>query len=110
MDTNGSLSQGLIVILISEEGNLDSSTAEWACCALGPKLTPSLCSQTSVLTVLAHKPSSLGIREPQCTTLTVQQRKKLPYGAGEKTQRRINLHSTRLHPNYIGCPGHLCFV
>ena len=64
MDTYSSLSQRLILSLTSDAGDFDSASAEWACSALGSNPHTSLCFQTSVLTLLAHKPSLLGILGP----------------------------------------------
>ena len=80
MDTNSSLSQRLILALTSDAGNLDSATQEWTHHALSPKQNISLCFQTSVLTLLAHKPSRLGILEPPRSTMPAHQKEKLPYG------------------------------
>ena len=75
MDTNSNLSQRLILALTSDAGDLDSASAEWACRARTLKPHPSLCSQTSVITLLAQKPSILGILVPQHSTLPAHQKK-----------------------------------
>ena len=59
MDTNHSLSQRLTLTLNSDARDLDLPSAEWACHALGPKPNPTLSFLTSVLLILAHKPSQL---------------------------------------------------
>ena len=77
MDTNSNLSQSRILALTSDAGHLDSASAEWACRALTPTHNPSLCSHTSVLTLLAPKPSRWGILEPQRSTLPAHQKKNV---------------------------------
>lgn len=57
MDISSSLNPLLILTLISDAGDLHSASAEWACCALGPKPHTILCFQISVLTLPSHKPS-----------------------------------------------------
>ena len=73
MDRNSNLSQSLILTpdFISTRSRF--SSAECACHALARKPTPSLCSQTTFVTLLGHMPSISGILEPQCSTLTVLQ-------------------------------------
>ena len=96
MDTNSSLRQRLILALTSVAGDLVSASAEWACCAFCPKPNPSLCFQTSVLTLLAHKPSRLGIPEPQRSTLPAHQKKNFALCGCPETQNeyRPARHST----------------
>ena len=89
--TNSSLSKRLTLALTSDAGDLDSASEECAFRALSQKPNPSLCFQTSVLTLLAHNPSRLAILEPQRSTLPVHQKKKVPYEAAQKPQMRINL-------------------
>ena len=84
MDTKTSLSERLTLALTSGAGDLDSTSADWACLALGPKPNQSLCFQTSILTLLAHKPSRLGILEPTRSTLPAHQKDKVPYVAAQK--------------------------
>ena len=69
MDTNPSLSRRLTLALISDASDLTSASADRACGALGPNPNPSLCFQSSVPIVLVHKHSTLGILEPQHSTL-----------------------------------------
>ena len=77
MDTNSNLSQCRILALTCHAGDLDSASAEWACRALTPRHNASLCSQTSVLTLLAPKHSRLGILEPQRSALPAHQKKNV---------------------------------
>ena len=77
MDTTSSLSRRLILSLTSDAEDLNSVSATWACQALGLKPNPSVTFQTSILTLLTHKPSRLGIREPQRSTLPAHQKKKV---------------------------------
>ena len=84
MDTTSSQSERLTLALTSGAGDLDSTSADWAYLALGPKPNQSLCFQTSVLTLLAHKPSGLGILELQSRTLPPHQKDKVPYVAAQK--------------------------
>ena len=86
MDTNSNLRQRLILALTSDAGDLDSVSAEWACHALGPKPNASLCFQTSLFTLLANKPSRLGIPEPQHSFLPAHQKKNVAlWGSPETT-------------------------
>ena len=106
MNTISNQSQCLILALTSDAGDLDVESAEWACHALAWKPNPSLCSPTSVLTLLPPSPPDWEFRSHNGALCLPTQRKTLPYGAAQKPQMRINLHATRPHPNYIGCPGH----
>ena len=107
MVANSSLSQRLILTLTSEVGYLNAASAECACHVLGPRLNPSLCFPSSVLTLVAHTSSRLGILELQCNTLPAHQKKRVPYGGAKKPQMGINLHGPRLYPKFLGCPVHL---
>ena len=95
MDTKSSQSERLTLALTSGAGDLDSTSVDWACLALGPIPNQSLCFQTSVLTLLAHKPSGLGILELQSRTLPPHQKENMLYGAAPKPQIRVNLHGPR---------------
>lgn len=77
MNTDCNLSQRLILALIADAVDLDSPSEGWACHVLAPDATTSLRSHTSFLTLLAHKPSRLGIPEPQRSTLPTHQKKNV---------------------------------
>ena len=87
-------------------GDLESAAAHWNCHALGPEPNPTLCFQTSILTLLAQKTSRLGILEPQDRIPRAHQKEEVPYGAAQIPHMRINLHGPRPHPNFLGCPEH----
>ena len=88
------LSDRLIVALPSDARDLDSGHTQ--------KHRPSLGSPTSVLRLLAHKPSSLAIQNYNAAIFLHSRRKTLPSGATQKPQMGINLHAIRLYPKYIG--------
>ena len=77
-------------------------SVDCACHSLTQKPWPSLGSQTSVLRLLAHKPSNLAIQNYNAALCLPSRRKTLPSGATQKPPMRINL----LHPKYIGLLGH----
>ena len=64
----------------SGAGDLETASSHWNYCVLGTELYRSLCFQTSVLTLLAYKPSILGILEPQRSLLPAHQKKKSALG------------------------------
>ena len=110
MNTNSSLRHCLILALNSDAGDLDSASAGWACRALGPKPNPSLCFQNSVLTLLDHRPSCLGIQGPQRSTLHAHHKKIIPYGVAQNPPMRINLLGPQQYPNSIGYSKHKCYA
>ena len=73
-----------------------------ACHILTQKARPSLGSQTSVLTLLAHKPSSLAIQNYNAALCMPSRRKSLPSGDTQKPQMGIKLKDIQLYPKYIG--------
>lgn len=106
VDANSSLSQRLTLGLISEGGDPDSASTEWACRALGPKPNPSLRFQASIITLLAHKPPRVAILGAQRSTLPAHQKKSIAYGVAQKRQMRIHLLGPRQHPHCTGYPKH----
>ena len=65
-------------------------SVDCACHILTQKPRPSLGSQTSVLSVLAHKPSSLAIQNYNAALCLPSRRKTLLSGATQEPQMRIN--------------------
>ena len=77
-------------------------SVDCACHILTQKPRPSLVSQTFVLRLLAHKPSSLAIQNYNAALCLPSRRNTLPSGATQKAQMRINLQAIQLYPTYIG--------
>ena len=71
-------------------------SAEGACRALVTKPTPNLCSYSSVLTLLAQRASSLGIPEPQSSSLACPpEERRCPWGNPETlNEDQAARHST----------------
>ena len=88
------LSVRLILALTSDARDLDSGLTQ--------KTRPSLGSQTSVLRLLAYKPSSLAIQNYNAALCLFTRRKTLPSGPTQNPQMRMNLHAIRLYPTYVG--------
>ena len=93
-DRMSNLSNPLILALTSDARDLESGLTQ--------KSWPSLGSQTSVLRLLAHKPSILAIQNYNAALCLPTRRKTLLSLATQKPPMRIN----QLHPKYIGWLGH----
>ena len=75
------------------------SSANCACHILTQNPRPSLGSQTSVLRLLSHKPSSLAFQNYNAALCLRSRRKTLPPGATQKPQMRITCTPFGSTPN-----------